>query len=411
MEEDRAIMKLEQYVEALDGKTRELFDKIFEITTDTSMLDIPVSFYEKVHKYLGRKNETPEQTCRRVRLQTIVRTFNRYTHEGASFNELRTSKPGAETAEKEKIAAEVASLAEKSRASSDFAAPYLHTSDDFVGAIENAGCIKRANLVGYDANNALIIFREPNPLNFKEQDMVDAFAIAKEWWASMHSAKSSLVYPFLGWNCMKRAGASQDWPHMHVLITGKMPYAEVENQRQAMFEYNKGGRNYFEDLFFLHSALGLGIERKASKIMAYLTPAKDKEVMIVSKDLESLARNVHETLEGMREELGVYAFNLGLHLPPINGTRVSKEWCDFPYIARIVDRGNPFASGTDMAIMELYGSKVIGSDNYKVIRALQKNIKKRDEAVSTGDYDPCGQCAEKLMGVGGEPCLGCPHKS
>lgn len=24
-------------------------------------------------------------------------------------------------------------------------------------------------------------------------------------------------------------------------------------------------------------------------------------------------------------------------------------------------------------------------------------------------YDPCRECVEKLTGVGGEPCVGCPH--
>lgn len=29
----------------------------------------------------------------------------------------------------------------------------------------------------------------------------------------------------------------------------------------------------------------------------------------------------------------------------------------------------------------------------------------------TENEDPCNQCAERLMGVGGEPCLGCSYKN
>lgn len=406
MAAEKTIMELETYVEQLNPGIRDAFCRIFDVVTDTAFLQIPPSFSEKVSAYVGEAGETEEQACRRVSLQPIVRTYNKYTNEGALFNEMRTSKPGAKPAEEDKIREEITARTDKARKNSDFRAPEKYTAQDYAGEIRRRGCTKRANLVGYDAHNALIIFSEPDPFKLDEQALSDCFGAAEEWWGKMHRLDSSLVYPFLGWNFMKKAGASQDWPHMHALITRKVHYAGVENQVRAMQEYNRKQGDYFKDLFEVHEALGLGMERDKSRLMAYIAPTKDKEVMIVSDRLENLVKPVYETIMCMREKMGAYAFNVGLHIPPLAGTKESADWAGFPYIARFVDRGNPLANGTDIAVMELYGSKVIGSDPFKVMRAFGEYL-----AQQKSEGDPCANCVETLTGVGGAPCVGCTVKS
>ena len=107
--------------------------------------------------------------------------------------------------------------------------------------------------------------------------------------------------------------------------------------------------------------------------MAYLTPTKDKEILIVADSLEGLKEPTYKAIRCFIDDMGVFAFNLGLQMPPMDG---QKRWENFPYIARIDDRGNPLKDGTDFAGMELFGSKVIGSDPFKVVETL-KNYMKR----------------------------------
>jgi len=50
----------------------------------------------------------------------------------------------------------------------------------------------------------------------------------------------------------------------------------------------------------------------------------------------------------------------------------------------------------------------------KLVSAFQKMSYKRDNifpSICQKNYNPCSQCAEKLMGVAGKPCLGCTYAS
>ena len=430
MADERTITKLEDYVEQLDPDTRKAFECLFRVSTDIGRLKIPESFRPKVLKYFKQGSESPEETYARVEAQTIIKTFNRLSLEGALFNELRTNKPGSRNDDKIKLRKKINRALGQAKNGCDFGFPEMYTSEVFGSTIYRESCTVRENAAKYDSNNALIIFKESNPLDFDEKTIAECFDISSEWWSRANKFNPAQVYPFLGWNCLKKAGASQDWAHMHSLLTKDFHYASVERQRLAMQTCNTAGGDYFKDLFRVHESLGLGIKTEDSDIMAYLTPVKDKEVVIVSKNLESLAHSVYQTLVCFRDKLGVYAFNMALQLPPLEGTkeRQSPEWSGFPYIARIVDRGHPFSKGADIAIMELYGSPVIGSDPFKVARELSTHfkvdLKPKSQPIygfnpndpehptnfgnsSNPGYDPCHECAERLMGVGGAPCVGC----
>jgi len=47
---------------------------------------------------------------------------------------------------------------------------------------------------------------------------------------------------------------------------------------------------------------------------------------------------------------------------------------EFPYIIRIVDRGNLLKNTADIGGMELYGSVVVADDPYKVIESLNEAL-------------------------------------
>jgi hypothetical protein len=59
-------------------------------------------------------------------------------------------------------------------------------------------------------------------------------------------------------------------------------------------------------------------------------------------------------------------------LPPLGPTE--EDWSGFPYVVRIVDRGDPFDRTMDMATMELYASSVLFSDPFDVMEMLRKSL-------------------------------------
>ena len=80
-----------------------MFNRIFKVSTHIGHLSIPDSFRKKVSAYFSQGGETEEQTVERISSQVVVGTFNKYTHEGALFNELRTCKPGNKPEDTDKL--------------------------------------------------------------------------------------------------------------------------------------------------------------------------------------------------------------------------------------------------------------------------------------------------------------------
>lgn len=334
-------------------------------------MSVPNSFRQKVKGYFGHGEETEEQVVERISTQSIVKTFNRYTLEGALFNELRTCKPGNRPEDIDNLRESVFDHIEREHKKSpcDFCDPIKYTPLDLPTRLERNGHMTIANAAKYDAANGMVIFRQYNPLEFNQQDFSDWIDLAAQWFTKMHEQNPRLIYPFLIWNCLPRAGASQKHGHMHILLTGKFPYEGVERLKLANQRYKDEGGNYFHDLATIHKKIGIGFDYKGRDVMAYLTPTKDKETLIQAHTLDELKEPTFKVIRCFIDKLGVFAFNLGIQMPPLVD---DPEWRGFHYMARVVDRGNPLKGGTDFAGMELFGSKVIGSDPFKVAYALKR---------------------------------------
>jgi hypothetical protein len=153
-----------------------------------------------------------------------------------------------------------------------------------------------------------------------------------------------------------------------------MHYGKIEYALKAANSY---GKNYFVDVYKIHELLGLGFKTNKVKIMAYLTPLKEKEVLIIAENIEDLRVVIPKVLECFYHRLGVRSFNLALICSPsaifreIDEKEI-KRWEGFPIMARIVDRGDPNNRTTDFGSMELYAASVISSDPYIVVRELMK---------------------------------------
>jgi len=193
---------------------------------------------------------------------------------------------------------------------------------------------------------------------------------ALRWARQAHCVDLEARYFFLMWNCLWKSGASILHGHMQMTLGRGMHYARVEHLRRAALLYQIGhGVNYFDDLYAIHQSLGLATDHGKTRILAYLSPIKEKEVILLSKHIdEDLKSGVYRVLERFVRELGVTSFNMALCMRPIDS--VEEDWQGFPIVVRVVDRGDPDNRTADFGAMELYGSSVITSDPFRVAQVL-----------------------------------------
>jgi hypothetical protein len=161
---------------------------------------------------------------------------------------------------------------------------------------------------------------------------------------------------------------------MQVALGSGMHYARVEHwRRQAQLYRLAHGQSYFDDLYRIHAALGLGCTIGQTRAIASLTPVKEKEVVLISPsrwvDQDGFITAIGQVLQAYVHRLGVQSFNLALYQRPIDTAQ--EDWDGFPAIVRIVDRGDLHVRTTDVGCMELYGSSVISTDPYDVIAGLR----------------------------------------
>jgi hypothetical protein len=113
------------------------------------------------------------------------------------------------------------------------------------------------------------------------------------------------------------------------------------------------------------------------RIFAYLTPIKEKEVILLAPQLDDdMKWAIYKVLRAFIDTLEVRSFNLALHMRPIDG--VPEDWKGFPAQVRIVDRGDPHDKPSDLGAMDLYGSSVIASDPFRVAEALARAFRSND---------------------------------
>ena len=356
-----SIQNLENLLAALPPEDRALFDRIFHLTVAQGHLNCPPTMEKWLKEQFGSVEAVAEQR--------IIKLTNLVTWEGALFNPLRSQRP---VGLKEEIGTE--GLVVNGLDEDPFLNPEENTPQDTFGRVKGKHCITASNAAKYDALHALIIFDEPNPLHLSPEQLRDYLETAWKWAELAHSSDPEARHFFFIWNCLWRAGASLVHGHAQVALGRGLPYAKVEALRRAAASYRlQYGSDYFEDLYRVHSALGCGAERGQVRAISYLTPVKDKEVLLFAPDLgPALADALYDVLRGLREKLGVLSFNLALMTPPLG--EPEPGWEGFPVLARVVDRGDPASRACDVGAMELYASSVIASDPWAVAAVLKEYL-------------------------------------
>jgi len=363
------IVSIVERIEQLDQSSRERFERIFWVHRSFGTLDIPAPLAPKVTRWFARPDDRgSEDALERARHQCIIRTFNRWTFEGAVFNPLRALRPLPPDG-----AAQLADRIERARQGCDFCDPRHMTTADTWGRIEGTACITAANAAKFDAHHGLVIFREHNPLRFDAEAVSDFLTVAAEWFRRTHEKDPSAIYPFLSWNCLEKAAASQIHGHLQVLLSPDQHQAQAERLRAAARAYersafrvqgSKSAIRYFDDFIAAHEAIGLCRRVGDAAIVAHLVPIKEREVVLIAPgDSSEVARIIGRILRVFVDDLGVTCFNVGVVYPPLIP---QVAWKGFSIVARIVDRG-PAGSGTvDIGGMELYGTPVVAADPYDV---------------------------------------------
>ena len=392
--DNATIDQLPARVAALPEDLRALVEQLFEIVEAEGVIAPPT----EMEPWLARTFGAVEATLR----QRIIRVTNRWTFEGATFNPLRSRRPGSGATQAATLAARQApaqagpleippELRERIKATEgdDFCDPEHRTPADSFGRVRGRHVVTAANVAKAEGWHSVAIFDRHDPLAIDSALVADLLSVAGEWAQRAHEAENDARYLFLLWNCLQRAGASLIHGHAQMTLSTTMAHARVELWRAAAARYRQEtGGDYFADLAAVHAALGLAVPLANSPVtlFASLTPAKEREFVLLADPwredrddgedgqtlaLESLAEPLAAALNVMLHTLGVRAFNIAIFGPPLPGDPRAAEWAGFPLVARFVDRGNPLAPTSDIAALELFGSSVIASDPFDVARSLR----------------------------------------
>jgi hypothetical protein len=245
-----------------------------------------------------------------------------------------------------------------------FDSPETSTCEDIFGRIHGKHCITASNIAKCDGWHGIVVFREHHPLRFSEEQVTDYLETAWSWAQAAHQASPANKYFFFSWNCLWRSAASLIHGHSQVMLTRSRHFARIESLRKATLTYQRRyGTNYFGDLIEAHRALGLAFDKQGVAVLAYLTPVKSNEIVLIAKELNSsFKRQVYRSLAFYRDVLGVESFNVALTVPPLAPTRES--WQGFPAIAWMVDRGELANRSSDIGALELFASTAVVSDPF-----------------------------------------------
>ncbi len=302
-----------------------------------------------------------------VREQRIVRVTNTVTWEGALFNDLRAMRP------MEVKGADEARATIAAAANDPFDHPLTGTPADTFGRIEGQHGITASNVAKYDGYHGVLVFREHDPLAPVDAAIVaDHLRTCLRWGEAALEADPAARYLFVLWNCLWRAGGSIVHGHMQMTATRGMHYPIVERlRRQALAYAEREGRDYFDDLALVHDALGLAVDVDGVRVLASLTPIKERETLVIGRpgaDAVTLAPAIARVVGAFRAA-GVVSYNMAVLLPPLSPD--AEDWRRFPPLARLVDRGDPANRTSDIGAMELYAASVIASDPLRFAALLR----------------------------------------
>ncbi|MCA9390225.1 hypothetical protein KC571_02370 [candidate division WWE3 bacterium] len=353
------VIDVPQKLEEQPAEIQKKFNRIFDYYITTGNLKIPEGMVEWATNQFGGIDI--------LETQKLLFLENKVIDRGVIYNDVRSKRPQTKG---EPVSEEM--LLEAAQ-KPPFNQPEKLTPEDTFGRLRGDYCITASNVSRYDKWHSVIIFDEPNPLKWSEDQLVDYLSIANEWFTKVHEKDESAWFPFFQWNCLWRAGASIPHGHMQMSVKQNKPYSQIEKMRAASWQYeNETGSNYFDDYYEVHEALGLAFSQDGFRYIFPIDPKKEREVIVLMDAFdEKFAQKLHALLTVYRDELGVQSFNAGAYLKPMGG---NMEWNHMPIMFRLVDRGRLDNVNSWIGVMEYFAQDVITFDPYHTAETIQSQL-------------------------------------
>jgi hypothetical protein len=361
------IADLPRLVERLAPDDRRRANDLYQVAAVTGRLTTPPDLRDWMVRQFGSV-EAAEQ-------QRIVRVMDRWSLDGALFSPLRGSRPqaaGSGGAFRRRVAETVGD---------EFCHPETGTPADTWGRVRGRRTITAANAAMYEGRHGVVVFDEHDPMAFDEELVMDLLDTGRAWAERGRALEPEASAYLLIWNGGPRAGGSIVHGHAQVTL-GRDHYPRVERARRAAAAYAaQTGGSYFADIVAVHRALGLVVaEAGGVATVSTLSPVKERELLVIGQPgmderEPAFAATVARTAVAYRDVLGVRAFNLALHRPPIDPAIAATDgWEGMPPVVHLVDRGDPDSHSSDIGAMELYAAPVVGADPFAVAGALREGL-------------------------------------
>ena len=357
------ILELPRRIAELPEDARRRVERIFRVDLAEGRSDPPAEMRPWLERQFG--------SVAAVERQAIVRVTNRWTLDGSLFSPLRARRPvqnGNGSDWREQVEA---------TRGDPFCDPERRTPADTWGRVRGRHMSTGANAAMYDAHHGVIVFAEHDPLAYGHEQVVEMLHVGREWAERSRAEDPDAASYLLIWNCGPRAGGSVVHGHAQVLLGRGAHYPQVERLRRDAAAYAAAtGGDYLADLVSCHRDLGLAIaEADGVAAFAALAPVKEREILVVGapgadeRD-PAFADAVARVAVAARDVLGMRAFNVALHRPPLL-IREGDGWQAIGPIVHLVDRGDPESTASDIGAMELYGASVVGGDPFDISERLR----------------------------------------
>lgn len=353
-----SIFQLSQLIEKHPNpEIKEIFDRIFTVVEAKA----PVAYdSEEASNYV----QGVFKTAGRITERYAITIHDNVRAEAAKFNPLRAKRPFGKPIETNVNHPENIPLSECS-----FCNYKKRTPKDEFGRIEGEYWVTASNAGAYAGWNSFAIQKEAHPPRFDKDIFSDLFAVHKEWVKKIkdNHFNSQTLYASIGCNCGPRAGESI--PHLHAqFILETIPFIKYKLLIERTNDYKRlVGKSYFDDLTKMMETIGLVKRVGNATIMFNLTPAKEKELVILCEDEQGfpngdLAKASSLILDWWKNGLGVNQFNFSIFIPPINQDFSRETKTSIPVFMRMVDRGN--GGSSDYGWMEYSGEPVVACDPF-----------------------------------------------
>lgn len=358
--ERRTIAQLPDLVDDLSGDDRAAFSLIMGVSVQVAELRSNTLSLD------GLSN------------QPAIKIHNRPERIVAKINRIRALRP-QESVDVSILDAEI----KAKEGNDDFCLEKFETQTPFniFGRIRGLSSATGANLYAASKFHGVLPFSDHDPrIPPKRSQFLDYLDVADRFYEAAHMADERAIYSSYGQNNLERAGASI-WYHGHAQLQQELDSHEglIEGLLDVFHNYRwKNGRDYFEDLFRAHQAVGLGMDCNGVMVMPFLTPLRDRHIRMVAYSFDEPQRDVlFRILRYFMDEdgFGAKAFNFSIGYRPISYD--GRDWGGFPaIIAEIIDRGNISKRNNDVGFSEgLLKSPITTTDFYRVQDGIEEALK------------------------------------